>query len=36
MLEALKVSNWDVGTPAYQAAAEAMKEMLVAAKEIAG
>ncbi|KQP75428.1 chemotaxis protein [Methylobacterium sp. Leaf465] len=36
MLEALKASNWDVGTPAYQAAAEAMKEMLVAAKEIAG
>ena len=36
MLEAIKVSNWDIGTPAYQAAAEAMKDMLSAAKEITG
>ncbi|MDB5644677.1 MAG: chemotaxis protein, partial [Methylobacterium sp.] len=36
MIEALKASNWDVGTPAYQAAADAMKDMLTAAKEIAG
>jgi methyl-accepting chemotaxis protein len=36
MLEAIKASNWDIGTPAYQAAAEAMKEMLTTAKEIVG
>ena len=36
MIDAIKVSNWDVGTPAYQAAADAMKEMLSCAKEIVG
>ena len=36
MLEAIKASNWDIGTPAYQAAAEAMKDMLATAKEIVG
>lgn len=36
MLDAIKASNWDVGTPAYQAAADAMKDMLTTAKEILG
>ncbi|MCJ2035211.1 methyl-accepting chemotaxis protein [Methylobacterium sp. J-068] len=36
MIEAIKAGNWDVGTPAYQASAEAMKEMLATAAEIVG
>lgn len=36
MLDAIKAGNWDVGTPAYQAAADAMKDMLTTAKEIVG
>ncbi|MCJ2044764.1 methyl-accepting chemotaxis protein [Methylobacterium sp. J-078] len=34
VIEAIKASNWEVGTPAYQAASDAMKEMLTAAREI--
>ncbi|WP_244479018.1 methyl-accepting chemotaxis protein [Methylobacterium sp. Leaf106] len=34
MTDAVAANNWDVGTPAYQAASAAMKEMLAAAKEL--
>ncbi|WP_245259338.1 methyl-accepting chemotaxis protein [Methylobacterium sp. 77] len=34
MVAAVAANNWDVGTPAYQAAAAAMKEMLRAANDL--
>ena len=36
MVGAVASNNWDVGTPAYQAAAAAMKEMLGAATDLLG
>ncbi|KQO90403.1 methyl-accepting chemotaxis protein [Methylobacterium sp. Leaf91] len=34
MIDAVAANNWDVGTPAYQAASAAMKSMLAAANEL--
>ena len=34
MIDAIAAQNWDIGTPAYRAAGEAMKEMLSASKDM--